>query len=354
MSATTVGGGVIRLMARISAVRLRTVGRFCVGRRLTIGSNFGTVPAMERHVPRPAARTRITGRTAATGFVAAALGISLTACGSSEDKSGKAAAAAATKDPACTQLASKYPSVKGKSLTIGYTAAKGYDAPDETNPRNVVGVEPTLMSALSSCLNFKYKYSSLDFDGLIPALKANRINVVSAGMYASDERAQQVDFAQYMKAGEAAVVQSGNPKGLRSLEQTCGVTAAEVVGTVENAILQKQSKACTAAGKPPIKALSFKAPDRALDAVASKRADLFFTDAGLAAYHAKHSGGKLALGYSIKTDFVFGFAVKKGQQDLLSALNDGLTVLYKNGQLLKIMKQWGFRENQLFQPAIKS
>ena len=231
--------------------------------------------------------------------------------------------------------------------------AGNYDAPDPADPSKIVGIEPDVYDAVSKCVGFSYTIQKQDFNGLIPALQAKHISLIAAGMYASDERAKQISFVQYMKAGEASLVAKGNPKKLTSLESLCGVTAAEAVGTVENAIFDKQSAACKAAGKPEIKALAFQGNDQAVTAVVQGRADIFLTDSGVAGYLANKMP-KLEVGFPIVSDFVFGFGIGKSDTTLLNAVQDSLTVLYRSGKLKELILKWGFAASQVYPPAIKA
>ena len=268
---------------------------------------------------------------------------------------GMHAASAQTNAEQCRALSQKYPGLKGRALVIGVAPAPAnYSATDPENPANVIGIEPDLLKSAGACLGFTFSYSKLDFAGLIPALQAGRIQAVAAGMYASDERAKQVDFVEYMKAGEASLVRAGNPKQLKSLDQTCDVIAAEIVGTVENAMLDKQSEACKAAGKPGITALQFPSNDRAYSALAQGRADVLLTDAGVASYLAKMTPDKVAVGFPIASDFVFGFAIAKSDHELRDALAASLQAMYAEGSLQALMSKWGFADAQQVEPAIKT
>lgn len=255
----------------------------------------------------------------------------------------------------CGGLSQKYPRLKGRALVVGIAPAPAnYSATDPNDPANVIGIEPDLLKAAGACLGFTFTYSKLDFAGLIPALQAGRIQLVAAGMYASDERAKQVDFVQYMKAGEASLVRAGNPKKFRSLADVCDATAAEIVGTVENAILDKQSEACKRDGRKPIEALQFQSNDRAYAALAQGRADILLTDAGVASYLAKMTPGKVEVGFAIPSDFVFGFAVSKKDAELRDALAASLAAMHADGSLQALVKKWGFADSQVVQPSVKT
>ena len=255
----------------------------------------------------------------------------------------------------CQALAQQYPSLKGRALVVGISPAPAnYSATDPNDPANVIGIEPDLLKSAADCLGFTFSYSKLDFAGLIPAIQSGRIQIIAAGMYSSAERAKQIDFVEYMKAGEASLIAAGDPKKLRSLGDLCGVTAAEVVGTVENAILDKQSETCTAAGKAAISPLQFPSNDRAYSALAQGRADVFMTDAGVASFLAATTPDKVQVGFAIPTDFVFGLGISKKEP----ALRDGLLASFKAqsqaGDLKASMKKWGFADGQFHEPSAKS
>jgi polar amino acid transport system substrate-binding protein len=265
------------------------------------------------------------------------------------------ASAAEAAPSSCGDISAKYPSLKGRTLAIGYnTSEANYTAVDPKDPDKIVGIEPALIEAASQCLGFKYTLQGMDFAGLIPALQSGRVQVIMGGMYASDERAKQINFVKYMKAAEAMLVQAGNPKGLKDFDSTCGVIAAEIVGTVENDILAKQSAACTAAGKEPITPLSFPSNDRAFQAVAGKRADIMMTDAGVAGYLAETASNVVQVGYAVPSDFAFGMGIKKDDPDLMNGLEAVYHAMYQDGSLLQEMNKWGFTEAQQLEPVIKT
>lgn len=254
----------------------------------------------------------------------------------------------------CATLSQKYPTLKGRSLVVGVSPAPAnYSATDPANPENVIGIEPDLLKAAGTCLGFTFTYSRLDFPGLIPALQSGRIQIIAAGMYASNERAKQVDFVEYMKAGEASIVRAGNPKKLASLANLCGATAAEALGTVENVILDKQSDSCKKSGSEPVTALQFQSTDRAYSALAQGRADIFLTDSGVASFLAAQTPDKVQVGFAIPSEFVFGFGVSKKDRPLLEGLHASLVAQRADGSIAALMKKWGFVEAQGLEPTVK-
>jgi polar amino acid transport system substrate-binding protein len=285
--------------------------------------------------------------------LAAAMVLATAACSDEGPGGSKAGSAVKIDGSKCDSLGKKYPGLDGKKLTVGISPAPAnYSASDPKDPSNIIGIEPDLLDAAGKCLGFSTTYSKLDFAGLVPALQSGRIDLVAAGMYSSEERVKQVDFVDYMKAGEASLVAAGNPKKLEALEDVCGVTAALVVGTVENEILDKQSQQCEADGDKPLKTLKFPSIDRAQSALAQGEADIVLTDAGVAAYLAKRASDKVEVGFDLPTDFHFGFGVSKKSTELRDGLNAALQQMYADGALQEAVKHWGFSTSQELEPAV--
>ena len=253
---------------------------------------------------------------------------------------------------ACGAVGAKYPGLKGKTINVGSNPGLNYyNFVDEADASKVIGLEPDLMGAISKCVGFTTQYQKMDFNGLIPALTSNRIDVITSGMYATEERAKQVNFVSYMKAAEAAVVAKGNPKKITGLDTMCGTRVAQVVGTVEVKVAEDQDKKCKAEGKPGMKFLNFNNNNQLTSALTGGRADIFLTDAGVAAYVAKQFP-KLEKGFDIVSDFQFGIGVNKGNQELLNAINESLLALHEKGELATVATKWGFSAEQVVKPAL--
>ena len=68
-----------------------------------------------------------------------------------------------------------------------------------------------------------------EFGSLIPGLKADRFDVIAAGMYITPERAQEIRFSNPTYAiGEAFLVAAGNPLELHSFEDVANHETARI------------------------------------------------------------------------------------------------------------------------------
>ena len=72
--------------------------------------------------------------------------------------------------------------------------------------RQIVGFDIDIANYISKELGFKLNIAQSDFNGLIPALQANRADFVMAGMTPTPERRENVDFSNiYYEAKDTIV-----------------------------------------------------------------------------------------------------------------------------------------------------
>ncbi len=277
---------------------------------------------------------------------------SLTACGGGEADTTSASGGGEVPE-GCEALREEHPELVGKKYNVGSAPGAGnYNNPNLENPKEVKGLEPDILRAAGRCLGFEVTYMPQSFDGLIPSIKSGRIDLISSGMYATEERAQEVSFVTHLTAATAAVIADGNPEGIESLDDTCGRKVAAVTGTVENEITAEQNAKCEADGKKPAKIDTYAGNDQAVNAVRQGRSDYFLTDAGVAAQVAQQFDDDLDAGFAVPSDFAFGFGVDKNNTALIEGLHAALMKAYEDGSLEAAQQEWGFAEEQALEPAI--
>ena len=141
------------------------------------------------------------------------------------------------------------------------------------------------------------------FDGLIPALDAERYDVLFSAMTVNAHaRSEQVDFIEYFTAGSGIIVAPGNPEGVATIEDLCGLTVAVQDGTVQVEYLEGteeagggQSQACTDAGEEAITVLKFPTNPEAVQALLAGQADADIADYPVAAYSVTQNEGEIEI-----------------------------------------------------------
>lgn len=115
----------------------------------------------------------------------------------------------------------------------------------DSETETLTGEAPEIARVILGKLGTEIKVEGVlvDWDGLIPGLKANRFDIIAAGMYITPERAQSVAFSNpTYSIGEAFMVVKGNPKNLHSYEDLRDNDEAKlgvVQGTVEIGYAEK-------------------------------------------------------------------------------------------------------------------
>lgn len=148
---------------------------------------------------------------------AAALGLAVSACAAI---AGPLADRLAADKPIRLGFASEkpfaYPGADGQPLGFANTIALGV-----LNRMGEDDIEPVLT----------------DWAGMIPALIADRVDIVTGGMYILQARCENVDFSEPIgRFGDALIVPKGNPKDLHNYQDIKSADAIMVTGAGYNTI----------------------------------------------------------------------------------------------------------------------
>lgn len=159
----------------------------------------------------------------------------------------------------------------GAPLRIGYALEAPFVMLDETG--RPTGTEPeVLRQALRALGGGRTIWLHGDFANLIHELRSGRIDIICAGMQATDERSAIVAFSRpTMQIRTGLLVVAGNPGDLDSFEaiaQREGVTLAALAGSIE-------ARMARDAGVPYARLVLFPDAHSAFVGVRSGRVDAF-------------------------------------------------------------------------------
>lgn len=154
-------------------------------------------------------------------------------------------------------------------IVVGFANEKPYAYKDENG--ELKGEAISIATAVFNNLGIEEVEGVLvDFGQLIPGLQAKRFDVVTAGMYITPERCEQVIFAEpEYSIGEGLAVVEGNPLNLRSYEDIAANPDAKIAvmtGGIEITYLR-------AVGVQDDQILEFPEQASVINAVQSGRAD---------------------------------------------------------------------------------
>lgn len=189
----------------------------------------------------------------------------------------------------------------------------------------------------------------VDFSALVPGLKAQQFDVVSAGMYINPTRCSQVLFAdpEYIML-DSFIVPAGNPHGIKTYEdvvdQGLRLATGQAYAEIDYAL---------AAGIPSRDLLILPDQVAGLDAVVQGRVDAFagtnVTVIGVVEEEPRAEATE-AFQPMIDGEPAFGaggFAFRLSEKNFRDAFNEELHKLKDSGELLKIVEPFGFTEAEM-------
>lgn len=180
------------------------------------------------------------------------------------------------------------------------------------------GFDVDSMNWIAKKMGFTVTHQPMDWDGIIPALLAKKIDMVCSGMSVSPERLEVVAFSEpYWNIRKVFVVREGaslTPETIRTGDVRLGVQR----GTNEAELLQQEQKA---------KGYTYKL--RFYDSAPLAVEDLLNGRIDAAALDSAPVNNAIAMGRAVKPvgtfapDDDFGVALRKNDAELQKLVNDG-------------------------------
>lgn len=273
-------------------------------------------------------------KTAAAILAAVLAAGMLTGCG------GKA------ETPAATQAAEGQDTAGGEKKTLRVAMECAYAPYNWTQPDDSNGAVPIVDSneyaygydvmmakKISEELGYDLQIVRLDWDSLIPAIQADKVDCVIAGQSITSERLEAVDFSEpYYYATIVTLVKEGSKYAdAKSVADLAGATATSQQSTIWYDTCLPQIKDAN------ILAAAASAPDMLMSLQADK-CDLVVTDqptgkGALVAYpnfKLLEFGGGADDFQVTEEDINIGISMKKGNTELKAAIDSVLTKMTKD------------------------
>ena len=215
----------------------------------------------------------------------------------------------------------------------------------------VAGWEIDIMRAATQALGLQLEFRPTTFDTLIPGLQSKRFDGATGQMGITDAREKVLDMVGTLIANELFAALSDRDIRVNSLDDLCGVTVGTTRGSRELVFVDDQQPKCAAAGKPPVNALAFNDGNGAVEALMSRRADLFWLGSTAVSYFVAQSKGRTKVVGSYTDRSYLGVGLPKGS-DMAKPLQAAIQYLVDNGTYTKIVTKWGLEDGAIKQVPI--
>lgn len=223
-----------------------------------------------------------------------------------------------------------------ESVNVGVTTTGVPFTFVDTASQEPTGAMVDLAKAITADIGDEAEFKVVAFSALIPALSSGKIDLISAGMFATDERKKVVDFSTPVYSYGDAMFVAADDATNYTLDDLKGETVGAQIGT-------------TFADK--LQALGTFGEVKLYDSIADIMRDVKlgrikagFGDKPIVAYQVSQKpelGVRLVEGYEPMQKGDVAVAVSKENSALLEKVNGAIAKLKESGELDKIFAKYG-------------
>jgi polar amino acid transport system substrate-binding protein len=230
------------------------------------------------------------------------------------------------------------------TLTIGSDVS--YPPQEFMNNNKPTGFDLDVGAAMASKMCLKNAVVNQTFSSIIPALNAQKFDVILSALSITDERKQSVNFVPYFKAGEALVGKKSSSLHITDLAQLCGHSVAVEEGTAEKDEVNSSVNPKCPAGKQ-VNLKTFQTDTEALEQLRKGTVDLHFTDSPVASYEVKQEPDQLKTVSPVLEIAPEGIAVRKDDSQMLSAVQKAFNAIEGDGTYGNLLHKWGLESGDV-------
>lgn len=255
---------------------------------------------------------------------------SLAACGKANETQTSNAASESTSDGKAESKSdgtAKIKTVEAGKLTLATNAE--FPPYEYHDGDKIVGIDMDIADAIAKKLGLEVQIEDIAFDSVILEVTSGKADIGLAGISATDERKQSVDFSDtYTTSKQLIIVKDDSAiKGSKDLE---GKTVGVQTGTTGDILASD------------IKDVKPERYDKGMDAVqalSQGKVDAVIIDSEVAKKFVEETSGLKILDEAF-ADENYAIAIKKGNKELLDSVNKALSELKSDGTIDSIIAKY--------------
>lgn len=216
----------------------------------------------------------------------------------------------------------------GKYLTMGTNAE--FPPFEYREGNKISGFDIEVAERIAKKAGKELKITDMSFDGLIPALQSQKIDMIVSGMSVTEERKKNVDFSEgYYKASQVIIVKSEN-NGVIGVDSLKGKTIGVQLGTTGDIEASKIEGA-------DIK--KYNAGFAAIMDLKNGKIDAVVLDYE-PAYNFVKKNSDIKFAAENLTSEEYSIAVAKGNTELVNIINETLKEMKASGEYDELVKKY--------------
>ncbi|MCS5422377.1 MULTISPECIES: basic amino acid ABC transporter substrate-binding protein [Psychrilyobacter] len=193
-----------------------------------------------------------------------------------------------------------------------------------------VGFDMDLMAEISKEIGVEMEIKDMAFDGLLPALQAKKVDMIIAGMTATEERKKAVNFSEtYYKANQV-IITAEDAEDIPDFEGLKGKKVGVILGFTGDVVVSEIDG---------VEVKKYNAGYAAIMDLKEGKIDAVVLDGEPAKNFVKNNEGiKITSAEGEKEEYAM--AVSKDNKELLEKVDSALITLKENGTYDKLLKKW--------------
>lgn len=290
-----------------------------------------------------------------TMLLAAVMVLSMAGCGNSDQPAATTAVAGTTADTGTSKDASAgtdsaemttYQKIMatGKMTVATEAAFEPFEYIDAATGK-IIGYDVDILAYICEDWGIELEQLDLPFQGILTGLDAGQYDMVATAVTISKTRAEQYAFTQPIAlAGQMVVTLKGNDKVTTNADGTlnlAGLTIGVQQGATSETVLEAYKESVLAAGGSSYEQMiGYSAfPEVYLD-LQNGRLDALVQGRASALMQIKNNPDTYEGVCSIGAPAYYAWCCRKGDQDLVDALNATIQKMIDDGTMAKLQEKW--------------
>lgn len=207
---------------------------------------------------------------------------------------------------------------------------------------DAAGFDVEVVQWIAGEMGFEVKVVPVDWDAIIPTLKIGNIDMIASGMTITQKRLEQVDFTDpYWSIDLAVIVQEGVDEEGEPFPQFnifSAVAAGRTIGVQRGTTSQTWIEENLIDEGVAVKLKLYDSFLLAVEDLLIGRVDAAVMDEPTARSAIANRDATIV--GTINTGEIYGYAVRKGDKELLSLLNEGLKRIKASDEWDRLVEEW--------------
>ena len=202
-----------------------------------------------------------------------------------------------------------------------------------------LGLDIDLAKAIGEKLGLEVEFVSTQFDGILDGLELDKYDAVISAVTITAARKEEADFTQpYIENYQCLVTLASNEEAISDIDELSNHSVGFQTGTTSNIFVEDK------VNTGDLENVNTNMYDKAMDAFSDLelgRIEYVICDSSVADIYVKNKPDVFKTVWT-QTDSPeqFGIAVKKGNTQLLEAIDNVLSELMENGEFDAMREEW--------------